>query len=154
MQVVSGPTGRERVHFEAPAASRLDYEMKAFLEWFNRAVTIHPFGDANGRIARAIADQQLTRSEQSAQRFYSMSAQIRQERNAYYDLEPTQKGDLEITSWLAWFLGCLDRAFEGAETILSSALLKARLWDLHFGKTSTSDSARSSTASSTDSKVR
>ena len=148
MQVVSGPVGRERVHFEAPAAPRLDHEMRAFLAWFNRPdstdpvlraalahlwfVTIPPFDDGNGRIARAIADMALARSEQSPRRFYSMSAQIRIERKAYYDtLEATQKGDLDITGWIAWFLGCLDRAFDGAETILASVLAKARFWERH-----------------------
>ena len=152
MQVVSGPIGRERVHFEAPAAPRLDNEMKSFLAWFNGDdggldpvlkaavahlwfVTIHPFEDGNGRIARAIADQQLARSEHCGQRFYSMSAQIRQERDAYYDiLEATQKGDLDITLWLEWFLGCLDRAITGAETILAAVLLKARFWEIHAGE--------------------
>jgi Fic family protein len=152
MQVVSGHAGHERIHYEAPIASRLDAEMKAFLDWFNATqealdpvlkaalahlwfVTIHPFEDGNGRIARAITDQQLARSEQSAQRFYSMSAQIRQERNAYYDiLEATQKCDLDITPWLEWFLACLGRAFDGAETILASVLLKARFWKLHAGE--------------------
>ncbi len=151
MQVVSGRMGRERVHFEAPGAPKLDKEMKAFLAWFNGDggldpvlkaaiahlwfVTIHPFEDGNGRIARAIADQQLARSEHSAERFYSMSAQIRQERNAYYDiLEATQKGDLDITPWLDWFLGCLDRAIAGAETILASVFLKARFWEIHAGE--------------------
>jgi Fic family protein len=146
MQVVSGPIGRERVYFEAPSASRLDAEMSAFLKWFNAEavldpvlkaalahlwfVTIHPFDDGNGRIARAIADMVLARSEQSAQRFYSMSAQIRLERNAYYDiLEATQKGDLDVTGWLEWFLGCLDRAIEGAEGTLSNVLRKARFWE-------------------------
>jgi len=151
MQVVSGPVGRERVHFEAPNASRLDHEMRAFLDWFESDsgavdpvlkagiahlwfVTIHPFDDGNGRIARAITDQQLARSEKSAQRFYSVSAQIRQERKAYYDiLEATQKGKLDITPWLEWFFGCLDRAFDGAETILGSVLGKARFWELHAG---------------------
>jgi Fic family protein len=150
MQVVSGPIGRERVHYQAPVAGRLKQEMKDFLKWYNSAdaldpvlkagvahlwfVTIHPFDDGNGRIARAIADQALARSEQSSQRFYSMSAQIRKERNAYYDmLEATQKGDLEITPWLEWFLGCLDRAFDGAETILGSVLAKARFWEKHAG---------------------
>jgi Fic family protein len=120
--------------------------MSAFLNWFNREakldpvlkaalahlwfVTIHPFDDGNGRLARAIADMVLARSEQSAQRFYSMSAQIRLERNAYYDvLETTQKGDLDITVWLEWFLGCLDRAIEGAENTLSGVLCKARFWE-------------------------
>ncbi len=151
MQVVSGRPGRERVHFQAPAAKLVPKEMKAFLRWFNAAdgiypvlkagiahfwfVTIHPFDDGNGRIARAIADLQLARSEKSRQRFYSMSAQIRQERRAYYDiLEATQKGSLDITPWLAWFLGCLDRAFDGAETILGSVLAKARFWERHGGE--------------------
>jgi Fic family protein len=125
--------------------------MQAFLGWFNSDagidpvlksgiahlwfVTVHPFEDGNGRIARAIADQQLARSENSKQRFYSMSAQIRQERKAYYDiLEATQKGNLDITPWLEWFLGCLDRAFDRAETILGSVLLKAKFWELHSGE--------------------
>lgn len=148
MQVVSGPVGREHVHFEAPAAKRLQNEMKAFLDWFNadqgqdpvlRAalahlwfVTIHPFEDGNGRIARAIADLALARSEHSTQRFYSMSAQIRKERKAYYDvLEKTQRGTLDITNWLDWFLGCLDRAFDGAETIIGNVLHKATFWEEH-----------------------
>lgn len=146
MQVVSGPIGRERVHYEAPPAGRLSAEMAAFLNWFGEEarldpvlktavahlwfVTIHPFEDGNGRIARAIADMALARSEQSPQRFYSMSAQIRVERNAYYDvLEATQKGDLDITAWLEWFLACLDRAIEGAEDMLSGVLHKARFWE-------------------------
>jgi len=150
MQVVSGPIGRERVHYQAPAAKLLQKEIKAFLDWFNGDttidpvlkagvahlwfVTIHPFDDGNGRIARAIADQALARSENSAQRFYSMSAQIRQERKDYYDiLEATQKAGLDITPWLAWFLGCLDRAFDGAETILGAVLRKARFWESHAG---------------------
>lgn len=148
MQVVSGAVGRERVHFEAPAAKRLKREMTLFLKWFNgtddtdpvlRAglahlwfVTIHPFEDGNGRIARAIADMALARSEQSSQRFYSMSAQIGIERKTYYDiLEKTQKGGLDITSWLKWFLGCLDRAFDGTEETLGSVLHKARFWERH-----------------------
>jgi len=148
MQVVSGPVGRERVHYEAPKAGRVAVDMKAFLSWFNRRdvvdpvlkagmahlwfVTIHPFDDGNGRVARAIADMQLARSEQSPQRFYSMSAQIRQERRAYYEfLEATQKGGLDITAWLTWFLACLSRAFGGAETILADVLKKARFWERH-----------------------
>src|SRR5260370_5890403 len=148
MQVVSGPAGREHVHYQAPEAGRLDSEMKAFLEWFNtdgkidpmiRAalahlwfVTIHPFEDGNGRIARAIADMSLARSEESTQRFYSMSAQIRFERDAYYDmLESTQKGDLDITPWVRWFLGCLDRAFDGAEKTLASVFKKSDFWKKH-----------------------
>lgn len=150
MQVVSGPVGREFVHYEAPRAARLEREMRRFLVWLNtedgtdlvlRAaiahlwfVTIHPFEDGNGRIARAIADMMLARSEQSAQRFYSMSAQIREERTSYYEvLEATQRGDLEITSWLRWFLDCLDRAFGRAETTLAAVLRKARFWDQHAG---------------------
>lgn len=148
MQVVSGPIGRERVHYRAPAARLLRREMRAFLAWFNSGescdavvkagiahlwfVTVHPFDDGNGRIARAIADMALARSENSARRFYSMSAQIRAERKAYYDvLEATQTGDLDITDWLEWFLGCLDRAFDGAETVLAAVLKKARFWELH-----------------------
>jgi Fic family protein len=151
MQVVSGPMGRERVHYEAPAAQRVDDEMRSFLEWFSkddpldlvlkagvahlRFVTIHPFEDGNGRIARAIADLMLARSEKTAQRFYSMSAQIREERKEYYDiLEATQKGDLDITEWLEWFLGCLGRAFDGAHSKLASVMRKARFWEDHAGQ--------------------
>lgn len=151
MQVVPGPLGRERVHYEAPKAALLSDEMKAFIDWFNGTqdidpvikaaiahlwfVTIHPFEDGNGRIARAIADMALARSENSSQRFYSMSAQIRQERNSYYDiLEATQKGDLDITAWLEWFLDCLDRAFDRADTILASVLRKARFWKKHANR--------------------
>jgi Fic family protein len=150
MQVVSGPPHRQYVHFEGPEAARLGSEMKAFLDWFETSedidpvlkagiahlwfVTIHPFEDGNGRIARAIADMALARSEQIAQRFYSMSGQIRQERKAYYDiLETTQKGDLDVTAWLEWFLACLDRALEGAETILSAVFAKARFWETYAG---------------------
>lgn len=146
MQVVSGAIGRERVHFEAPAVGRLDREMQVFLDWFNENtatdwvakaglahlwfVTIHPFDDGNGRIARAITDMALARSEQSAQRFYSMSAQIRQERATYYDvLERTQKGTMDITPWMDWFLGCLGRAIEGAQATLAAVLSKARFWE-------------------------
>lgn len=148
MQVVSGAVGHERVHFEAPAASRLRKEMTAFLKWFSgpdqtdlvlRAgmahlwfVTIHPFDDGNGRIARAIADMVLARSEETAQRFYSMSAQIRAERKLYYDiLEKTQRNGLDVTEWLEWFLGCLDRAFDGTEATLSGVLRKGRFWEAH-----------------------
>ena len=146
MRVVSGAVGRERVHFEAPAAGRLDREMEVFLDWFNEKtesdwvikaglahlwfVTIHPFDDGNGRIARAIADMALARSEQSTQRFYSMSAQIRQEYATYYDiLENTQKGEMDITPWMDWFLGCLGRAIDGAQGILGTILFKARFWE-------------------------
>jgi Fic family protein len=146
MQVVSGPVGRERVHYQAPAAARLDAEMAAFLRWFNSSnetdwvvkaalahlwlVTIHPFEDGNGRIARAVADMALSRSEQSSQRFYSMSAQIRLERDAYYDvLERTQKGSLDVTRWMEWFLECLGDAIEGAQSTLAGVLGKARFWE-------------------------
>ncbi len=146
MEVVSGPVGNPRVHYQAPPAKRLPREMKAFLGWLNANadidlvlkagqahlwfVTIHPFDDGNGRIARAIADTALARSENSPQRFYSMSAQIRQERGAYYDiLEATQKGTLDITPWMEWFLGCLGRAIDGAQTTLGAVLAKARFWE-------------------------
>src|SRR5215470_17542996 len=146
MQVVSGPIGKQRVHFEAPGAPRVEKEMIAFLDWFNENsdldpvmksglahlwfVSIHPFEDGNGRIARAIADMTLARSENSSQRFYSMSAQIRQERNDYYEiLEQTQKGTLDITPWMEWFLSCLGRAIYGAQDTLSAVLSKARFWE-------------------------
>ena len=151
MQVVSGPTGKQRVHFEAPSVDRLPAEMSRFLYWFNTPpstdpvlkaalahlwfVTIHPFDDGNGRIARAIADLALARSEQSPKRFYSMSAQIRLERNNYYDiLERTQKGTMEVTPWMQWFFGCLDRAFDGAEGTLAGVMRKARFWQEHAGE--------------------
>lgn len=146
MQVVSGPAGRERVHFEAPAADRLDGEMARFLDWFNAGadmdavlkaaqahlwfVTIHPFDDGNGRIARAIADLALARADESPQRFYSMSAQIRRERADYYAiLERTQQGTMDITPWMDWFLGCLGRAIDSAQITLAAVLAKARFWD-------------------------
>jgi Fic family protein len=147
MRVVSGPIGREIVHYEAPDASRVEEEMSAFLDWINDDtqkedpvlkaglahlwfVTIHPFADGNGRIARAIADMQLARSEGSPQRFYSMSAQIRQERSAYYDiLERTQKETMDVTLWMEWFLGCLGRAIDGAHTMLAAVIKKARVWE-------------------------
>src|SRR5262249_37262417 len=148
MQVVAGPIGKERVPFEAPAAARLPAEMATFLDWFNGPVTadlvlraaqahlwfatIHPFADGNGRIARAVADMALSRSEHSAQRFYSMSAQIRKERKTYYEiLESAQKGDRDITHWLQWFLARLNRAFDGAGDILASVLEKERFWKRH-----------------------
>jgi Fic family protein len=146
MEVVSGSIGKEKVHFQAPKAKRLAADMRTFLDWFNANahidqvlkagqahlwfVTIHPFHDGNGRIARAIADMALARSENSPQRFYSMSAQIRQERAAYYNIfEQTQKGTLDITPWMEWFLGCLGRAIEGAQTTLGTVLAKARFWE-------------------------
>jgi len=147
MQVVSGPMGRERVHFEAPAADRLQHEVSVFLDWFGAAngidpvlkagiahfwfVTIHPFEDGNGRISRAIADMALARAESTIERFYSMSAQIEAEKKQYYlNLEQSQKGGTDITSWLEWFLGCLGRAVAGAEDGLASVLRKAKIWEL------------------------
>ncbi|NUN50044.1 MAG: Fic family protein [Candidatus Brocadiae bacterium] len=145
MQVVSGPIGNERVHFQAPDAMRLAGEMKRFLDWFNQPpdtdpvlkaavahfwfVTIHPFDDGNGRIARAIAEMALSRSDGSKDRFYSMSSGIEAERKEYYlQLESSQRGSLDITSWLAWFFGCLDRAIGASDAMLASVLRKARLW--------------------------
>ena len=146
MQVVSGPIGREVVHYEAPAAERVEQEMQTFLDWFNGAsdtdgvlkaavahlwfVNIHPFDDGNGRIARAIGDMSLARSEGSPQRFYSMSSQIRLERNDYYDiLERTGKGTTDVTRWMTWFLGCLRRTIENTEGNIAAILLKARFWE-------------------------
>jgi Fic family protein len=145
MQVVSGPVGRRTVHFEAPAADLLPAEMSAFLEWFESKrttdpvldaaiahlwfVTIHPFDDGNGRVARAISDLALARSEHSPQRFYSMSSQIKVEQNEYYDvLEATQKGNLDITRWLGWFLDCLRTALTDAESKLGTVVNKAKYW--------------------------
>jgi Fic family protein len=146
MEVVSGPMGKEHVHFEAPPAARLDEEMARFLEWFEAGpaldpvlkaglahlwfVTVHPFDDGNGRIARAVADLMLARSEGSGQRFYSMSTEIRQERAAYYQiLEETQRGPLDVTPWLDWFLRTLDRAIASAHGTLSNVLRQAHFWD-------------------------
>jgi len=145
MKIVSGPIGRETVHFEAPVADRLELEMSRFVEWFNSTVsidpvlkagiahlwfvTIHPFEDGNGRIARAIADMALARADGTKDRFYSMSSQIETERKDYYrELESAQRGEVDITRWLAWFLGCLDRAIEGADPALAAVLNKAKLW--------------------------
>ena len=146
MQVVSGAIGRERVHFQAPPASQLDHEINIFLKWFEGKpalnwalkaaiahlwfITLHPFDDGNGRIARAVADLALTRGEQSPQRFYSMSAQIRLERQSYYDiLEQTQKETMDITPWLQWFFACLKRAIEGAQSTLAAVLHKTQFWE-------------------------
>lgn len=143
MQVVSGAIGRQKIHYEAPPADRLPEELARFLAWFEAPgdvdplviaglahlhfVTIHPFDDGNGRIARAIADMALARADGSAQRFYSMSAQIRSELNDYYALlERTQKGELDVTPWLTWFLQCLYRAIEGARETLAAVMNKAR----------------------------
>jgi len=150
MQVVSGAIGRERVHYAAPPAASIPAEMDSFMEWANRTggidpvlraavahfwfVTIHPFDDGNGRIARAIADWALAGAENTSRRFYSMSAQIRRERNAYYDmLESTQKGALDITDWLRWFIACLDRAIEGAEVSLAGVFRKEQFWKAYSG---------------------
>jgi Fic family protein len=146
MQVVSGAAGREKIHYEAPAAERLADEMEKFLLWFEQPgdtdpllfaglshlwfVSIHPFDDGNGRIARAITDMALARSEGSQQRFYSMSAQIQIERKQYYELlERTQKSGLDITRWQEWFLTCLTRAINGAQTTLNSVLQKSGFWE-------------------------
>lgn len=151
MEVVSGPIGREKVHYRAPDFDRIEREMAQFLDWFNSPgdidpvmksalahfwfVTIHPFDDGNGRIARAIADMALAQSEQSKQRFYSMSSQIQKERHAYYDiLESCQKGSLDITPWFQWFLGCLKRAIEASREQLDNVLTKAHFWESHAGE--------------------
>lgn len=158
MQVVSGPVGREKVHFEAPAAQKLKKEMAALLKWFAREsetdpvikagiahlwfVTIHPFEDGNGRIARAIADMALARADNTSERFYSMSAQIEAERKTYYaQLEAQQKSDVDITPWLIWFLQCLERAIEGAEETLGSVLYKSKIWD-HLNRKSVNERQR------------
>jgi Fic family protein len=151
MQVVSGPTTRERVHFEAPPADRLTAEMNVFLQWLNdptprdpgliRAglghlwlVTLHPFDDGNGRIARAVGDLLLARVDGSAQRFYSLSAQIQRERKAYYDiLERTQKGSMDVTPWLQWFLAMLSEALAQAHGAMDTVLFKARFWQALHG---------------------
>ena len=145
MQVVSGPLGRQRVHFEAPPADRLESEIHRFLAWANSAtdevplikaglahlwlVTLHPFDDGNGRIARGVGDLFLARADGSPQRFYSLSAQIQRERKAYYNiLERTQKQSLDVTEWLAWFLNALHRAVDEAQHTLNAVLAKTRFW--------------------------
>jgi Fic family protein len=148
MQVVSGPIGREKVHFEAPSSEKLEYEMGLFIQWFNQKedplkldplikaaiahfwfVTLHPFEDGNGRIARAIGDLALARTDQSHLRFYSLSSQIETERKNYYEiLEKQQKRNLDITLWLEWFMGCLHRSLLESESLLSNILYKAKLW--------------------------
>jgi Fic family protein len=148
MQVVSGALGREIVHFQAPDSSKLPAEMERFLNWFNAEpdtdeviksavahlwfVTVHPFDDGNGRITRALTDMLLARSDRSTQRFYSMSAQIRLARKSYYDiLEKTQRGDLDITDWLIWFLDCLLKSLKSTESVLAKVLQKANFWQIH-----------------------
>jgi len=148
MQVVSGPMGKEKVHYEAPKPELVAQEMDVFLDWFENEdgldlvlkaaiahlwfVTIHPFDDGNGRITRAITDMLLARSDKSVQRFYSMSAQIRVERKEYYNiLEKTQKRNLDITEWILWFLNCLTNAINSTEEILSKVFYKAEFWKFH-----------------------
>lgn len=148
MQVVSGPIGREKIHFQAPEASAINVEIKKFLKWFNADnnldlvlkaaiahlwfVTIHPFDDGNGRITRALTDLLLARADNSTQRFYSMSAQIRVERKMYYRyLEQTQKGNLDITEWIKWFLNCLINALHSTDATLTRVLNKADFWNRH-----------------------
>lgn len=148
MQIVSGPVGREKVHYEAPAPDRVPGEMARFLAWIEDAtgddpvikaalahfwfVTIHPFEDGNGRIARALTDLLLARGEGSPQRFYSMSAQIRRERGAYYRvLEVCQRGPTDVTPWIAWFLDCLGRAIATSDETLAAVLQKAHFWEVH-----------------------
>ena len=148
MQVVSGPIGKEKVHFEAPHSDLIEKEMNAFLKWFSTNnqidlvvkaavahlwfVTIHPFDDGNGRIARALADMLLAQSDKSNQRFYSMSAQIRIERKQYYDiLEKTQQGDLNITNWILWFLKCLIHALHSTDAVLGKVVFKGIFWQIH-----------------------
>jgi Fic family protein len=148
MQVVSGVKGKENIHFQAPDSESLEEEMARFIDWFNNSnidlvikasiahlwfVTIHPFEDGNGRIARALTDILLARSDKSNQRFYSMSAQIRIERKQYYEiLEKTQKGDLDITDWIVWFLNCLINALISTDSILTRVLFKAEFWQKHI----------------------
>jgi Fic family protein len=148
MQVVSGAMGKEKVHFQAPNSALVEEEMNVFLDWFNNHlntdlvikaaiahfwfVTIHPFEDGNGRVARALTDMLLAQSDKSNQRFYSMSAQIRIERKGYYDiLEKTQKGKLDITEWIQWFLNCLINALKSTDSVLVKVLFKASFWTKH-----------------------
>jgi Fic family protein len=152
MQVISGPLGREKVHFQAPGHERLADEMKRFLSWFNASdkldsviqsalshfyfVTIHPFDDGNGRVARAIGDMQLARADKTDLRFYSMSSQIQKEKKLYYKtLEECQKGTLDLSVWIDWYLNCFFRAIKGTQTILESTLKKGSFWKEHADKT-------------------
>ncbi len=148
MQVVSGALGNERVHFEAPAADRLSDEMQVFLDWFNAKddldpvlkaaiahlwfVTIHPFEDGNGRIARAVSDLSLSKAEGQAQKFYSMSSQMRENRKGYYaSLEATQKGTVDITDWLLWFFDCMQKAIVSADAQVQKVMHKYQFWNTH-----------------------
>ena len=148
MQVVSGAMGKEKVHFQAPDSDLVEKEMTQFIDWFNNNktdlvikaaiahlwfVTIHPFEDGNGRITRALTDMLLAQADKSNQRFYSMSAQIRLERKQYYEiLEKTQKGNLDITDWIVWFLKCLINALKSTDSILTKVLFKADFWQKHI----------------------
>lgn len=148
MQVVSGPIGKEEIHFEAPEARFVDTEMCQFMEWFNSPsdldsvlkaalthlwfITIHPFEDGNGRITRALTEMQLARSDKSTERFYSMSAQILKDCSSYYAiLEKTQKENMDITEWIIWFLECLKKAILASEDVLSNVITKAKFWQYH-----------------------
>lgn len=149
MQVVSGPEGRETIHFEAPPAQQLETEMNNFFSWWKESrgktegllragtahfhfITVHPFEDGNGRIARALTDMALEQDERSSVRFYSLSKRIMAERENYYHiLERTQKGDGDITPWLLWFLGCMERAVADSETLVAGVLAKAAFWRKH-----------------------
>lgn len=149
MEVISGPFSKQKVHYAAPPPEKLNNEMQVFFAWWAASqssmdgliraalahfyfVTIHPFDDGNGRLARCLADMALAQDEKTGMRFYSLSAQIMHERDAYYEtLERTQKGDGDVTAWLLWFLGCFDRAVAAAETRLNKVLMKAKFWKLH-----------------------
>ncbi len=149
MRVVSGPIGREKIHFEAPPHDRVATDMRRFLTWWKQSqgkiegfiragiahfyfVTIHPFEDGNGRVARALTDMALAQDEQQSQRFYSLSSQIMTERKTYYDvLEQSQHGDGDITEWLSWFLACCERAMKNSESLIETVLLKAKFWQEH-----------------------
>ncbi|MFZ5775327.1 MAG: Fic family protein [Thermodesulfobacteriota bacterium] len=149
MQVISGPHGREQVHYEAPPGREVAREVRQFLAWWEESrgkldgilraaiasfwfVTIHPYEDGNGRLARAITDMALAQDEKQSVRYYSLSAQIMEEREAYYEiLERTQKGDLDITAWLTWFLGCFERAIARSDSLIARVLQKARFWERH-----------------------
>jgi len=158
MQVVSGVLGKEKVHYQAPPANQLENEMRIFFDWFNLEqkvdpvlkaaiahlwfVTLHPFEDGNGRISRALSDMLLARSDEQSYRFYSMSTQIRKERNSYYDiLEKTQKGSLDITNWLEWFLNSLLHSIESSEKLLEKVIHKHEFW-LRNAKVSINDRQR------------
>ena len=158
MQVVSGALGKERIHYQAPAANQIENEMRIFFDWFNLEqnvdpvlkaaiahlwfVTLHPFEDGNGRISRALSDMLLARSDEQSFRYYSMSTQIRKERNSYYDiLEKTQKGSLDITNWLEWFLNCLLHSIESSDKLLEKVIYKHEFW-LQNSKVSINDRQR------------